>query len=30
MVATGAALADEILVGTHKPLKKGVDERYAS
>ncbi|WP_446470005.1 4-hydroxyphenylacetate 3-hydroxylase family protein [Xenorhabdus stockiae] len=29
MVATGAALADEILVGSHKPMKKGVDERYA-
>ncbi|MBI6549272.1 4-hydroxyphenylacetate 3-hydroxylase family protein [Xenorhabdus lircayensis] len=29
MLATGAALADEVLVGTHKPLTSGVDERYA-
>ncbi|BET98442.1 4-hydroxyphenylacetate 3-hydroxylase family protein [Xenorhabdus taiwanensis] len=29
MLATGAALADEVLVGTHYPLKQGIDERYA-
>ncbi|MBD2780793.1 4-hydroxyphenylacetate 3-hydroxylase family protein [Xenorhabdus szentirmaii] len=29
MLATGAVLADEILVGSHKPLKPGIDERYA-
>ncbi|MDC9587961.1 4-hydroxyphenylacetate 3-hydroxylase N-terminal domain-containing protein [Xenorhabdus sp. XENO-10] len=29
MLATGAALADEVLVGTYFPFKKGVDERYA-
>ncbi|MEX0445031.1 4-hydroxyphenylacetate 3-hydroxylase family protein [Xenorhabdus sp. SGI246] len=29
MLATGAVLADEVLVGTVKPPKKDVDERYA-
>ncbi|PHM44531.1 paerucumarin biosynthesis protein PvcC [Xenorhabdus mauleonii] len=29
MLATGAVLADEVLVGSHKPLKQGIDERYA-
>ncbi|MDX7988838.1 4-hydroxyphenylacetate 3-monooxygenase [Xenorhabdus sp. 12] len=29
MLATGAVLADEVLVGSHKPLKPGIDERYA-
>ncbi|AOM41571.1 4-hydroxyphenylacetate 3-hydroxylase family protein [Xenorhabdus hominickii] len=29
MLATGAPLADEVLVGVHNPLKPGADERYA-
>ncbi|MDE9448302.1 4-hydroxyphenylacetate 3-monooxygenase, partial [Xenorhabdus bovienii] len=29
MLATGAPLADEVLIGVHNPLKPGVDERYA-
>ncbi|MDE9464983.1 4-hydroxyphenylacetate 3-monooxygenase [Xenorhabdus bovienii] len=29
MLATGAPLADEILIGVHNPLKPGIDERYA-
>ncbi|MBD2791841.1 4-hydroxyphenylacetate 3-hydroxylase family protein [Xenorhabdus szentirmaii] len=29
MLATGAVLADEVLVGAQKPLKQGIDERYA-
>ncbi|MEQ1963850.1 4-hydroxyphenylacetate 3-hydroxylase N-terminal domain-containing protein [Xenorhabdus khoisanae] len=29
MLATGAPLADEVLIGVHNPLKPGIDERYA-